>query len=707
MALIGKIRKNFWFVLLLLGFALAAFVIMDMTGAGGQGGAVSNLTIGEVAGEKIDYRDFQQTESNYFRNTGTDVFSTRNSIWDFYVEKAVLNKEAEVLGLNVSRDELMDLQFGANPSPVIQQNWRNPQTGQLDVANLQQIKTTIETNQEMNPGFRAYWAEQEKQIIKERIQNKLNTIVSKGIFTPTWMAEEHFKADNDKVDFAFVKIPFDQIPGDDIEVTDADINSYLASKRSEYEVDEETRTIDYAEFEVLPTSEDTANILERANLLKDEFIRTNNDSLFTVNNSGVYTDIYFRADQISEVISEDFSSTPIGETYGPYIESGNYIVLKILDRKVIPDTVEARHILRSADPTNATQVEQAQAFIDSLDNLISRGVATFDSLAIKHSQDPGSGALGGDLGKFQQGRMVGPFNEVCFVTGQKRKRYSVKTQFGIHLIEIMDQIYNDREDKFKVASIGVPIVPSEETQDVIYDEVTELISENNTIEDLRTAIESMDGIQLKKSAPFKINDFRIDNLASGQTSREIIRWAFDPIVEPGDVSPDVFTYTDPVNFFNAKYVIASLNNIIPRGLPSADAVRSDVEVLVRNQKKGQIFIDQLSVTSLEAIAAANEVEVDTASEISFNTSFVPGLGNEPNVVSLAFDLDVQAISQPILGSSGVFIIQPLSRDAATEATNIPFIQRNVSNTTRSQVTFKLIRSLVDKAKIEDNRFTFF
>ena len=120
MALIGKIRKNFWFVLLLLGLALAAFIMMDMTGSSGPGGAVTSMTMGNVDGQKINYQDFSRTEQAYYRNAGTDIFQKRKTIWDFYVENALVNKEADALGLNVSREELMDLQFGPNPSQIIQ-----------------------------------------------------------------------------------------------------------------------------------------------------------------------------------------------------------------------------------------------------------------------------------------------------------------------------------------------------------------------------------------------------------------------------------------------------------------------------------------------------------------------------------------------------------------------------------------------------------
>jgi len=183
MALIGKIRKNFWFVLILLGLALAAFIMMDMTGSG-PAGTVTSLTIGNIDGEKINYQDFQQTEQAYFRNAQLDPFQKRKNIWDFYVENALIKNEASALGLNVSKDELMDLQFGVNQSPVIRSNWTNPQTGQIDQASLQQFRTAIENNEPLNPEFTAYWAEQEKQIIKEALEAKVYSLINKSVYTP-------------------------------------------------------------------------------------------------------------------------------------------------------------------------------------------------------------------------------------------------------------------------------------------------------------------------------------------------------------------------------------------------------------------------------------------------------------------------------------------------------------------------------------------
>jgi parvulin-like peptidyl-prolyl isomerase len=62
--------------------------------------------------------------------------------------------------------------------------------------------------------------------------------------------------------------------------------------------------------------------------------------------------------------------------------------------------------------------------------------ADFATLAKANSEDPGSGAKGGDLGTFRRGQMVGPFDQAAFSIPVGEVSEPVKTQFGYHLIKI-------------------------------------------------------------------------------------------------------------------------------------------------------------------------------------------------------------------------------------------------------------------------------
>ena len=705
MALIGKIRKNFWFVLILLGLALAAFILMDMTSASNMGGAGA-MSVGKVAGKKLDYREFQTVEQSYYGGSSSDVFTKRNTIWDFFVERALVENEAADLGLKVGRDELMDLQFGASPSPIITANWRNPQTGQMDLASLNSIKSSIENNEEMNPKFRQYWAEQEKHVIKDKLQNKLNMLVNKAIYTPSWLAENHHKEDNDKVDFGYVKIPFDKVDDTSVELTDADYKNFITSKAHLYENKEETRVLEYAVFDVVATKQDTMMWQDSIQAIKAGFATTANDSLYSLNHNGTYAGYYFRIEDLPEGARSFFEGREVGDVVGPYTENNAYNLIKIIDKKIVPDSVSASHILLNADRNDKAALATANSKMDSIISRYKSGAETFSALAIANSQDASNASKGGDLGTFAQGSMVPEFNDACFILGKSGGAYKVITQYGIHFVKVNNQIFNTRAPKYKVTTAGLPIVPSEETQNNLFDKVSDLITDNRDIEKLKEQLKS-ENITLTTSVPVERNAFKMDKFEATQTTREMVKWAFDEPTEIGDVSPEVYTFTDKALYYNNKYVIATLKEITPAGLPTVSSMKETLKTLVMNQKKGSKIASELKFSSLEDAASQYAVQVDTAKNVSFKGAFIPGIGNEQEVLANAFGLENMSISKPIIGTSGVYVVQPISKQAAGPVGNVSFIKTNASSEAKSRVQFSLMEALKKKAKIEDNRFTFF
>lgn len=90
--------------------------------------------------------------------------------------------------------------------------------------------------------------------------------------------------------------------------------------------------------------------------------------------------------------------------------------------------IRASHILVKTE-------DEAKAIIAELD-----GGGDFEAIAKEKSQDPGSGAAGGDLGFFGPGRMVPEFEQAAMAieVGQYSKE-PVKTQFGWHVIKVTDK----------------------------------------------------------------------------------------------------------------------------------------------------------------------------------------------------------------------------------------------------------------------------
>lgn len=97
-----------------------------------------------------------------------------------------------------------------------------------------------------------------------------------------------------------------------------------------------------------------------------------------------------------------------------------------------PEEVEASHILiRFGDDKEAAKAK-AEAILADLKN-----GADFATVAKEKSEDPGSGAKGGDLGRFGRGRMVKPFEDAAFALKKPGELSGlVESQFGYHILKL-------------------------------------------------------------------------------------------------------------------------------------------------------------------------------------------------------------------------------------------------------------------------------
>ncbi|WP_081501045.1 peptidylprolyl isomerase [Melaminivora alkalimesophila] len=98
----------------------------------------------------------------------------------------------------------------------------------------------------------------------------------------------------------------------------------------------------------------------------------------------------------------------------------------------VPAQTHARHILIAGEGDESRA--RAEALLAEL-----KGGADFEELAKEHSQDPGSGRKGGDLGFFPEGRMVPEFDAALKAMEPGGLSEPVKTQFGWHLIQLVER----------------------------------------------------------------------------------------------------------------------------------------------------------------------------------------------------------------------------------------------------------------------------
>lgn len=702
MALITQIRKRSGLIIILIALGVFGFLLMDVKGNQNVAGTGSN--VGKIAGEAVSYTQFQKTEESLFGGRqGGDTYAKRDYLWNYIVDNILLEKESSKIGLGVSVEELKDLAFGQNLSPVIQQKFVDQSTGRVDRSQLDQIKKSIEGNQLPEDGRRA-WSEIEKEIVKDRLQTKYVNLTSKAVYTPLWQAEMLEKEKKELVDLLYVKVPYSSIPDSEVKLTDADFQNYLNANKGKYFQDEETRRISYVTFFVKPTSKDSLEAKTKLLSIKEKYQSAKNDSLFVTANSGQYQDIYLKKNKLEGVMKDTAMDLPVGTIFGPYIENGAYFISKIVDKKMVPDSVKSRHILIQAKTPG--DIAKANKTIDSLKIVIESGKNSFDSLAAKFGQDA-SRAKGGDLGFIPQGGMIKPFNDLIFYKATPHKLYKLTTQYGVHLVEVTAVKYVDTNPGVKIASFREAIVPGDDTQAAIEDVANQFLTHNRTLDAMNKAASGSKDIQVLRSVPVKAHDYNLGALGSSEGSYSIIKWAFTSGAKVGEVSPTLYSFKNTQEFYTDKYVVAALSGIQKEGMPDVASIKEDIKAQVLSQKKGEMLKAKITSKDLNSIASSFQTKVDSAKGVSFAAPFIAGIGNEVKVISTAMKLDVNKVSDPIIGNTALFVIMPINRTSGGPSTNLADIKNFTRKTYESQVGPKVMDSLRKNYKIKDDRYKFF
>jgi len=99
----------------------------------------------------------------------------------------------------------------------------------------------------------------------------------------------------------------------------------------------------------------------------------------------------------------------------------------------------ASHILIGFGVSATSEQKQvAKAKAEALLATIKKNPKSFEELAIKNSQDPGSATKGGDLGSFGRGAMVKPFEDAAFSMKVGQVSDLVESEFGYHIIKLTE-----------------------------------------------------------------------------------------------------------------------------------------------------------------------------------------------------------------------------------------------------------------------------
>jgi peptidyl-prolyl cis-trans isomerase D len=207
----------------------------------------------------------------------------------------------------------------------------------------------------------------------------------------------------------------------------------------------------------------------------------------------------------------------------------------------------------------------------------------------------------------------------------------------------------------------------------------------------------------------RANDYFFGSLGQGNSAREIIRWAFNNETSKDKVSKEYFTFADENGgYFDSKYVVTALKTINPKGEATVEGVRTQIEALVKNKKKADAIKAKLGTADIAAAASQYGVAVDTARGASMMQPSLNNGGMEPRVVGTAFSLANGAVSKPIEGNAGVYIVKAImDKPAAQLPPDLTLFRKQVASGAANSVKTSLMRAWKKASDIEDNRSRFF
>lgn len=658
MAIIQKIRDKYAKLAGgVIAVSLIAFVLNDaFNGSSGSIFSDGNA-LAKVNGESIDPLEYEKRVREYntvytISNQGkqiTDEIRTQiaeQSLRDIINEK-IINKQLEKLGITFSVKEEKELVYGANPSPMIMQYpvFINQETGMFDPGRIKAYEDQLNNPpQNADPNLiqkeKENWENYKSFAIHQAKIQKFTNLLAASLYSPKYMVDAKMAEQNELASVQIVKIPASVIPDNEVPVTDADIKAYMDKNKKRFRIDQEIRGIEYVAFDVVPSAEDTLNTANALSALKGEFATTVSVEDFVNKYSdNTYNKFYFTKKSFSSSYSDSILPKPAGAVFGPYIEGTSFVLARVVEHRMMPDSVKAQHIL--VQPNQNMDDSAAHKMADSLKLALDNG-ANFDSLALKYSADNSNNQTGGDLGYFAYGTMVPEFNEFCFIEGKTGEKKVVKTRFGYHIVKINDQ--KDMQAATQVAFIVRSLAPSETTETDIYARANEFANKYKT--SFEAGVKAMN-LQKRQADNVTVSGFSVQGLGG---ARDLVRWMFD--AKQNDVSEVIKISNETSN----RYIIARLVNVQPKGtLTINDAIRPEIESIVRAEKKAEKIAEKYkSQTSLDAIAQAGNQQVLSADSFSFTSPYLNNVGYEPKAIGFAFSKQAKpgVLSPAIKGQDG-------------------------------------------------------
>ena len=665
MASLQRIRNHGALLITIVGLAMLAFILGDFLNSGSSFFNRSRENVGVIEGQKIHYTEYEAAKEQltevYKIETGRSDFDEdmqvqiRNQVWNMMLLDYTMRAQADKIGMDVTADELSELCIGDNIHQIIRGRRafydENGQFNRDAVVNLLQAINEGNEDAEMNANLKqakTYWLYWEKAVRISYMQEKYTNLLQHLLKANSLDAEYAFNSRQNGVSAEYAMQPYFTVADSLVKVSEGDIKKLYNQHKEQYK-QTPNRAIKYIAFDIVPSEADFQAAQDLMNKLQNEFKTTDDISLVVNTNSDIMYDGRDYSEQTVPAQFKEFAfgkGAKTGDCTDILFENNTYAMARIMQAGYsMPDSVELKAIIEGGEDQ--------------------------------------------ELGWFKASDLPKNIYEPAFA-GKRGTRFTVAQGMGEQTYEIME--IGKPTPKVKLAILAREVTPSSKTYSIIYNNAKQFIVNNGDAEALETAAQEAGMAVIPQYNLTKTTD-KIGQL---KNSRPIVRWAFE--AKEGQVS-DVFEC-------GQQFVVAALTEVNDGEYRPLNAVRAELTYEATNNAKAAYIKKQLKGTeSLEAAAEKMGQKIQSVERVTLADSRFGTAGMEPAVIGKTIALGENALSEPIQGNMGVFVVKTGAANNSSD-TFVPENEKAQLASRFAYLPYQAMQLIEDKAKVEDNRANF-
>lgn len=713
MAALGKIRSKGVILISILGFALFAFIAEELFRSCESSRNESRQQVGEVLGDKVNVQDFQKLVDEYTNVikmtqgrdnlTDDDLNQVKDVVWNTFVQTEIISKEASKLGLQVTDQELQNiLNAGTNPM-LLQTPFVNQQTGRFDanllkkfLAEYKQAQTTNPQMAEQYQGIYNFWTFIEKSLRQQVLAQKYQSLLAGCLISNPVSAKMAYTDENQESNIQLASFAYSSINDNKVKISDADLKAKYEELKPRFKQYEETRSIKYVDYQVLPSASDRA-ALNKTVAGYVQSLKETADPVEIVRNSGSLV-TYLGIPQTKAAFPTDIAarldSMAVGSTSAPVENKlDNTInVVKLISKVQLPDSVQFRAIqVGGATPADAAKTA------DSIFTALKSG-AEFEAIAKKYGQTgeknwitsnqyQNATSMDADTKSYIESLNTLPVNEIK----------NLKLTQGNLILQITDR--KAMTDKYVAAVIKKPIEFSKNTYSAAFNKFSQFVSESQTLEAMQKNA-SKYGNKVQERMDIRNSEHYVAGIHG---TREALKWIFE--TDENKVS-QLYECGD-----NDHLLVLVMTKINKKGYRSLDDenVKNYVKQEVLRDKKAEMLMAKVKGVNSISAAKAKGAQVSAVNQVTFAAPvFVQSTGMSEPALSGAVAATAKGkfSSAAVKGNGGVYLFQVLEKKMRPVKFNAKEYEQR-QRQKMMQYAGNFMQELYINANVKDNRYLFF